>query len=178
VWIADAFAGSCALAAEWTGYVSRNALKDNVRWFLFDKKKPHHRVISATVSSVKKHGGDASWGGNALDPKFVYPEGIAGFVTSPSFYASDPVFIKFVHKMKVDFIAFLLWEKFVGQASGDPPERKALYDKLVRAKRVVRIVVPGKEARIGQHGQLVWFVVFKSTRARDLWMPGEKAEKE
>lgn len=65
----------------------------------------------------------------------------------------------------------------LGHAVGDPPERRALYDKPVRAGRVVRIVVPGMEANIGQHGQLVWFVEFKSSaEARKRWMPGEKAE--
>lgn len=177
VWVCDAFAGSCTFARSWTRWIEEQGLKNNLRWILRDMKPPRQSVLSTTVVDVCSLGGEASWGDDALDPHCSYNKKISGFILSPPFNSVDPFFIKFV-SLKHDFVAFLLWERFVGRLEGDPPERRKLYETLVEAKRVVRIPVLGKEANLGpMYGQLVWFVVFKNARRRELWMPGVEYEK-
>lgn len=177
VWFCDAFAGSCTFARRWAIWIKEQGLRDNLRWILHDIKTPPQDVLSTTVAHVRSLGGEASWGDNALDPHHTYDKKISGFILSPPFHSIDPFFIKFV-SLKHDFVAFLLWERFVGRVDGDPPERRKLYDALVEAKRVVRISILGKEANLGpMYGQLVWFVIFKNARLRELWMPGVAYEK-
>ena len=172
VWVCDAFAGNCTFAQSWSIWIKEQGLRNNLRWILRDIKEPPQSVLSTTVADVRSLGGEVSWGDDALDPHHSYDKKISGFILSPPFNSVDPFFIKFV-SLQHDFVAFLLWERFVGKIEGDPPERRKLYESLVEAKRVVRIPVLGKEANLGpMYGQLVWFVFFKNARRREWWMPG------